>query len=236
MGEIKQGILGGFSGKVGTVIGSSWKNVNYMRALAISVKNPRTEKQQHQRAKFALCFKFLQAFTPYIRVSYQTSAIQCTTFNAAMSYLLSNAVSGTGTDLSIDYNRVMVARGTLQPVHNDQANLSGTTLSLQWEDNSGQGDAQADDLAMPLVYNKVRGEAIYQTEAATRADGKLELSLPDNWSGEALAVYLAFRSEEGKNVSNSHCLLNDAYEGDSDSDSTSSGNGSTEDDDENLYG
>ena len=31
MGTIKQGILGGFSGKVGTVVGSSWKGISYMR-------------------------------------------------------------------------------------------------------------------------------------------------------------------------------------------------------------
>lgn len=30
MGTIKQGILGGFSGKVGTVVGSTWKSVHYM--------------------------------------------------------------------------------------------------------------------------------------------------------------------------------------------------------------
>ena len=40
MGTIKQGILGGFSGKVGTVIGGSWKGISYMRSQAQSVKNP----------------------------------------------------------------------------------------------------------------------------------------------------------------------------------------------------
>ena len=45
MGKINQGILGGFSGKVGTAVGSTWKSINYMRALAISVHNPNTVKQ-----------------------------------------------------------------------------------------------------------------------------------------------------------------------------------------------
>ncbi len=31
MGKIKQGILGGFRGKVGTVIGASWNGISYMR-------------------------------------------------------------------------------------------------------------------------------------------------------------------------------------------------------------
>jgi hypothetical protein len=30
MGTIKQGILGGFSGKVGTVVGGTWKGIHYM--------------------------------------------------------------------------------------------------------------------------------------------------------------------------------------------------------------
>ena len=67
MGTIKQGILGGFSGRVGTVVGSTWNSVHYMRALALSVGNPRTEKQQSQRSKFALTLSFLQAITPYVR-------------------------------------------------------------------------------------------------------------------------------------------------------------------------
>jgi hypothetical protein len=53
MGTIKQGILGGFSGKVGTVIGASWKGINYMRSIPQHVKNPRTAGQVSQRSKKA---------------------------------------------------------------------------------------------------------------------------------------------------------------------------------------
>ena len=52
MGKIKQGILGGFKGKVGTVIGSSWNGIAYMRGLAQSVKNPKTAAQTTQRGFF----------------------------------------------------------------------------------------------------------------------------------------------------------------------------------------
>lgn len=66
MGTIKQGILGGFSGKVGTVIGSSWKGISYMRGRAQNVKNPQTEKQIEQRSKFALTLDFLKPITPFV--------------------------------------------------------------------------------------------------------------------------------------------------------------------------
>ena len=52
MGKIKQGILGGFKGKVGTVIGASLNGIAYMRGLAQSVKNPKTAAQLQQRAFF----------------------------------------------------------------------------------------------------------------------------------------------------------------------------------------
>ena len=52
MGKIKQGILGGFKGKVGTVIGSSWNGIAYMRGLPQSQKDPKTAAQLSQRSFF----------------------------------------------------------------------------------------------------------------------------------------------------------------------------------------
>ena len=52
MGKIKQGILGGFRGTVGTVVGSSWNGIAYMKGKPQSVKNPKTAAQLQQRAYF----------------------------------------------------------------------------------------------------------------------------------------------------------------------------------------
>lgn len=53
MAKIKQGILGGFSGKVANVVGTSWKGRAVMKSQPLSVANPRTEAQQEQRGKFS---------------------------------------------------------------------------------------------------------------------------------------------------------------------------------------
>ena len=116
MGTIKQGILGGFSGKVGTVIGSSWKGISYMRGQAQHVKNPRTAGQVNQRLKFNLVLNFLQPNVPYIRIGYKSQAAKQTEFNAAMSYLVKNAVTGTSPDYALDYTKVVVSKGGLTQV------------------------------------------------------------------------------------------------------------------------
>jgi len=52
MGKIKRGILGGFTGKVANVVGSSWKGLAVMKSLPISVAYPNTMKQQKVKIKF----------------------------------------------------------------------------------------------------------------------------------------------------------------------------------------
>lgn len=200
---------------MGTVVGSTWKNVSYMRALAITVSNPRTAKQRTQRGKFAACINFLQAISGFVRMGYSLYTKTLTPFNAAMSYLLRNAVKGEAPNVSIDYKRALVARGVLMPVFDEKVTLEAGKATFGWSDNSGLGDALGTDIVMVLVYNKERGMAVYDLDAAVRADTTAELTLPTEWDGEAVAVYLALCSEDGQRVSNSVCLKNDAYDGDS---------------------
>ena len=54
MATINRGILGGFSGRVANVVGSSWKGIATMRALPLSVLNPRTAAQVGNRTRFSL--------------------------------------------------------------------------------------------------------------------------------------------------------------------------------------
>ncbi len=206
MGTIKQGILGGFSGKVGTVIGSSWNGVSYMRAQAQSIKNPRTEAQMEQRTKFALTIAFLKPIVGYIRTGYKTYANGRTTYNAAMSYIVKNCIAGEYPDYTVDYEQALVARGSLQPASGAQATIADGTINLTWTDNSGMGDALTTDMAMPLVINPQKSEAVYSTAAASRSAEALELTLPPNWEGDTVIAYLAFISLDGDSVSNSTYL------------------------------
>ena len=74
MGKISQGVLGGFSGKVGNVVGGSWKGIDYMRIKPASVTNPRTAAQVDQRSKFSIVLNFLQPMTEFLRVGFKLYA------------------------------------------------------------------------------------------------------------------------------------------------------------------
>ena len=205
MGTIKQGILGGFSGKVGTVIGSSWKGISYMRGQAQHIKNPRSAGQVDQRSKFNLALNFLQPNVPYIRIGYKSQAAKQTEFNAAMSYIVKNAITGTSPNYALDYTKVMVSRGGLTQVTDAAASWAAATskLTITWTDNSGVGTALATDKAMPFVYNKDKNETIYNTEGATRTTHTMDITVPSDWVGDKVEVYLGMVSEDGTLVADS---------------------------------
>ena len=52
MGKIKQGILGGFRGKVGTVVGSYWNGIFYMKALPQNYRKGKSGSQKMQQGYF----------------------------------------------------------------------------------------------------------------------------------------------------------------------------------------
>lgn len=53
MAVIKAGILGGLSGSIGNVTGSSWKGIAVLRTKPLSVANPNTPAQQAVRTPWA---------------------------------------------------------------------------------------------------------------------------------------------------------------------------------------
>ena len=204
MGKINQGILGGFSGKVGNVIGGNWKGIDYMRVKPASVANPKTEGQVNQRSKFTTVLQFLQPMKDFIKVGFKLYTDKKTEFNSAMSYNLKNGVAGTFPNFSIDYANALVSRGPLSGALNPTVASSGAgSVELNWTDNSTEGNAKATDKALVLVYNPTKGEVVFLTQGADRSTGAQTLPVPDNFSGDTVHAYVAFMSEDEKQIANS---------------------------------
>lgn len=203
MGTIKQGILGGFSGKVGTVIGGSWKGISYMRSQAQSVKNPRTDGQLSQRSKFALALDFLKPLTDVVRTGFKLYANKQTAFNAAMSYTLANAISGDYPDYELNFASALISRGSLTSATNGAATSANGSVTVTWGDNTGVGTAKATDKALIAVLNADKGEAVTVSAGEARSTVTQTVSVPADWVGEEVQVYLGFISADAKEVANS---------------------------------
>ena len=204
MGKISQGVLGGFSGKVGNIVGGTWKGIDYMRIKPANVSNPRTQGQLDQRSKFSTVLRFLQPLTDFLKVGFKLYAIKMTQFNSAMSYNLNNAITGIYPNFTIDFTKALVSRGRLVGADGAAvASSSAGVVEFTWTDNSGSGNAQGTDKALLVVYNATKGYAVYDTAGATRATQSQNLVVPSDFSGDTVQAFIGFISDDGKEIANS---------------------------------
>jgi hypothetical protein len=204
MGKIAQGILGGLSGKVGNIIGGSWKGIDYIRIKPSSVANPRTEGQVNQRNKFSATLGYLQPNKAFLKIGYKSFATKKTEFNAAMSYVLNNAIDGIAPNFTVDYSLALLSRGSLSTAFNPTTDLTTAgQVSFDWDDNSAEGNANATDKAMLLVYNPSKKESISILDGADRTVGSQVVTIPNTYAGDTVELFMAFVSADGTQVSNS---------------------------------
>ena len=90
------------AGKVGPVVGSSWRGVSVIRGLSKSKKGKSTQTQLPQQAKFALMLKFLQPLSSLVRQTYDSSPAEMSGINKAFSDNVRNAITGVYPNLAIE--------------------------------------------------------------------------------------------------------------------------------------
>lgn len=204
MGLYKQGILGSFMGKIGSVIGSSWRGIHYMRVVPAYVSNPQTPAQTMQRAKFALAFEFLKPIIAFLRISFKHAAVEMSEINAAMSHAILNAIDGEYPDFVVDPENILVSTGPLMAVSAATATaVTSAGVEVTWEDNSGTGNAQAGDIATLCVVNPEKEDIDVLMEAGVRSDGTAEIEVPESYIGDTVHVYLCFNTAEDGDWANS---------------------------------
>jgi hypothetical protein len=203
MGTISKGILGGFSGKVGTVVGGNWKGIDYMRSKSSRRNFKATQPQLEQQLKFALAIRFVQTFTGLVEVSFGNFAVRKTGFNSAVSYTLKNAITGAYPVYSILYADALVSRGDLPNVLAPAVTSgAGSVLTFSWTDNSGVGIAKPTDKALLVAYCPALNQCVYTTGSASRNAITDSLNLA-SFSRQDVHTWIGFISEDGENVASS---------------------------------
>ena len=204
MAKITESVIGVLSGKIGQVVGATWKGIAVLKVLPGSIANPQTDAQLNQRQKFAVTMHFLQPFSEFLKTGLKSYAVKMTGINAAMGYNIRNALSGSYPNIAIDYPNALVSRGNLASALNQVAfSTVAGTVKFDLEDNSGEIGASAYDKTLLVVYNPAQNQAVTVSELAERADGTQTATVPDSFSGDICECYISFITVDGQVVSNS---------------------------------
>jgi hypothetical protein len=208
MAKINHGILGPVHGKIGSVVGATWKNIPYLR-LPPRKKSKKTQPTPAQiacREKFKFVQEWLLPFFPYVTIGFKNYAFRRTEINAAFSAVYQQATLGAYPNLSIDYSKVVLSKGSLPPLYQVQMQRDAPdTVSLTWQRNYND-NSSFDDHVMLVLYSRDLKITDGFIGGVKRTDMQCRFQLNPKLVGQSLDVYVSAVSLNGKRVSDSEYL------------------------------
>ena len=173
MAKLHQGILGGFSGTVGTVIGYRRNNQWFMRAKPRFVANPRTEAQQAHRRQFGDMVSLASKLLPALKVGMRHYAPQHA-MTAGNAFVHLNWVK----DGAISLKDMKLSVGPVPMVTFTEMTVEDGVLTLRWDKNLHHHGAKNEDTIKIYAYSEEMGltQCVATAERRTR---RLSTLLPD---------------------------------------------------------
>lgn len=200
MAKYEFGINGPFSGKLGTVVGCTWKGIPYMRSLPKKRTKKISPAEAANRQKFKVAQLWLKPLTPFLRIGFKGYQERVEGFSAAKSFLLKNALELVETEYKVNPEKALVSYGNLASADDAAIGFNGDQLQFWWpSDNLSK--LRARDQAMLLAYCLEEKQAVFETHGAFREEGADTLTLPSNFKGKSILVYLAFVDADRENQS-----------------------------------
>ena len=195
MATMNQGILGGFSGKIGTVVGSSWRGKNVLRSAPCISTKPASAAQQKQRDKFKGVSQFLTPIKEILTETFGASVGSKSPFNNAMSYHMKEAVQQTTVGFQLEYAKVLIGKGGLCGLENPVVQMLPThRLQVSWDDNSTQGLAYPTDAFLIVAYAPALQRFEYAMGESLRETEQGVLSFQESFYGETVHLWATFHN------------------------------------------
>ena len=114
MALYKNGILGAYRNKVGTVVGRIWRGKDVVAAMPKSMHNPNTDPQKKIRSRFAVIGRLAASFLNALNIGLHNIYMKRqSTAIGEFVRLNWDAVTAAGETVTTDYSSIKVAKGNL---------------------------------------------------------------------------------------------------------------------------
>lgn len=208
MGRFSKGVFGAFSGKIGNVVGSSWRDIDYMRTAPKPSSKAATIKQQMQRLSFRTAVLFLSRIRTILELGYgKANTGKATGYNRAVQYTLQKAIKGDYPDYEIDYPKVVLSIGSLYSTMSGRisSDKEEGKVDVSWTCTLNEQDSFDSDKAIVVLYSPAK-RLFVTSRTALRRDQKVTIDLTSDFSSDIVHGYIFFVSAEMKRVSDSFYL------------------------------
>jgi len=201
MAKFVNGAIGTFSGKVGSVIGSSWRSIHYIRGLSKKRTKPYTENQLAQQQRFGMMGRFLLPLRGLMEIGFANLDVsEATLFNQVMAFNLP-AIVGKYPDFNIDYAKLRFSNGSLLKPRGINVVLAEGMVTVSWNPKGNRFDGKADDEVYPLLYNRELNLFYTSDDIVERSAGTADILVDEDTVGHNAELWLFCVSRDGRLIS-----------------------------------
>ena len=195
MARLDQGLLGGYSGRLGTTVGATWKGINVVRTYQPNVANPRTQAQTDQRQLFRDVVQFGSFYlADVIKPFWDRGAKRMSGYNAFVSANTLAMKSFGGFDPEM----LIIGDGRMgSPVLEYNITPHNGRVGFEWDNAAPVMYGKETDKLYIFIFN-FAGEVIGSSlgEVAREQEGLLVATSEGSDLQEAIIV-TAWLSEDG---------------------------------------
>ena len=204
MGTLRNGLFGGFYGRVGNLVGYALKGKYVIRTIGKSNK-PLTPARKANCEKMKVVNEMLKPSLSAIRVGFRlaVAGTDRNEYNEAVSYNKKNAVQGIYPNISLDYTKVLMSMGTLPGAINPTISQVEENITFTWKKSDLPVSQYDTDRAMLVIYFPDLQETCCQLIGAKRVEGKDVVTISSQHINKRMEAYISFARQDGREISNS---------------------------------
>ena len=190
MALYKNGILGAYRNKVGTVVGRIWRGKDVVAAMPKSMHNPNTDPQKKIRSRFAVIGRLAASLLNALNIGLHNIYMKRqSTAIGEFVRLNWDAVTATGDTVTTDYSAIKVARGNLVGVLFKTPSFEiPQQVIVDFENNEEIDGVSLDDKIHLLVYCPDADAAILSAPVK-RSANTVSLMVPAYWGGMVVHLW-----------------------------------------------
>jgi len=203
MGIYVKGAFGAFSGKVGNLVGSNWRSIDYLRSRPRPSKKAATELQLAQREKLILVTDFLSPVRDLINIGLNDKGRnKSMAYNIAVMNLIKQ-LEGVYPNFTIPYSEVKFSKGDLSTITVETGTDMDGNFQVQWSPRLGHTAKLTDKVY--LIFYKEEAEDFFVFQDCVRGDAEYSIAPKEMGTG-TFQLWTFLFSEDGKKRSKSQYI------------------------------
>lgn len=188
----------GFSGKMGPIVTYVVNGQQRFRTFT-EPRNPKTPKQTAHRSRFGFVSQMVSPLFAQIKIGHKDSKIA---YGTVCGIVNREAVIGSHPNLKIDYSKIQIAEGKLQPLSMVKLRIDEdtNTANFNWDNeiDSHTMPASENDRVNIVCFNEALPYEIFRNDSINRDVGKAKIEFPKHWNASETHFWLYATSWDEK--------------------------------------